>query len=871
VSVERVRNFQKADGATNAGLTNTTLAGTIVGAPNGSWGWEQFQFPGSGALSEFWRSDVLHVANVVPNSRYGGGTLPPAREGFYMARFELIDDNDGGGGFGNQRAQIHGGITYSEGMERYFGFSIFIPSDWTERGTGTGFHWNIPWQLHHFPGSGQAPINLILSSQDAPGANWTNNSNVRWAIGWNTGTDPNGFTYSYTPIAALTKGIWTNFVVHVVFSTNAAVGLTEVWIGGNKLFSQHHATLYPGSSNYEQYGAYRESGISGSQVHYIQSVRVATTFAEADPASYTSSPPPTPAPTSSGLVSTLGTVTSPARTAGTVGQSAQGSGWGSMGTNFKFVRKITVGDTDVDLKNVKMVVDGNRAAGTTATKWKALLFADNSGVPGALTATGTEQTIALAAAAATQTSPFSAAQRLTRLTSYWIGFHADSGNAGRFASTTGSAGSSEYWNTDTYADGATDPFGTGTAGVASVDSIWGDINLVASATSSVSLSFDPTLVFFQVTDAGLEGLGSLQALGFGWAISGFQCSSSYQSLDNQATQATSRAMHGTSAIMLVGSAGTWPNDVVRGTVTLRGGGFDVAWDTTDTRAHVVQWLAFGGSDLRVASGTFVASTAAPPVNQDITGLSFTPSAVLAMNARFAGALPGGANGVKFGLGVGVSSTKRAGIAVSAGSANPSSVAQWQADDSFIFGFAATTETADIKGDYVGIANGFRVAWSDTPSTAHNIAWLAINAPFVELLTTPTEPLVTGAQSIPFGFLPDGFMLFGCNAARNTAVDATQQRLSLALSDGVNGSGVWAGETDNVSPTQTNSGEWTSRLFQQRSARTTNDSYSTFTSVDATGATHTWQQVDGVAKEFIAFAIAGNTATESLRSLLGVGT
>jgi hypothetical protein len=304
-SVIFVGNFEPADGATNAGVTNT---GTT------SPGYEQFGAP-SGA-------QYVNAYNVQsqPNPSYPNPTGETPKQGTYNGRCEIRDNGDLL--FGNQHAQFQiSGSTRSflshitPDIEHYVGYSIFVPTNYTEFGSGTGFHWNIPWQWHHGvqadgtdpATTGQAPINTNISSQtNGPGTNWTNNSDLRWQI--NLTTDSlQGNDYDWYRFGLVNKGVWTNFIWHLYWSPDTAKAITECWIDGVRVLSSTptgttltnlshgsagrgvHQNMYLAENgtgyriNYVQFGQYREANITGTSVLKFDAVKVGTTYASVDP------------------------------------------------------------------------------------------------------------------------------------------------------------------------------------------------------------------------------------------------------------------------------------------------------------------------------------------------------------------------------------------------------------------------------------------------------------------------------------------------------------------------------------------------------------------------------------------------------------
>jgi hypothetical protein len=96
--------------------------------------------------------------------------------------------------------------------------------------------------------------------------------------------------------------------------------------------------------------------------------------------------------------------------------------------------------------------------GSSAANIKGVIYADSSGVPGALKATGTAVSLSISQSASWVDLPFASAIDLTTA-DWWLGIIGDSGATTVFARVTYGSGFSRY-NVDTYSDGPSDPAGT---------------------------------------------------------------------------------------------------------------------------------------------------------------------------------------------------------------------------------------------------------------------------------------------------------------------------------------------------------------------------------------------------------------------------
>lgn len=147
----------------------------------------------------------------------------------------------------------------------------------------------------------------------------------------------------------------------------------------------------------------------------------------------------------------------------------------AAGANQLVLRKFTA-EVGATLNSVSIVP----GATSGTAKFKAVLYADSSGSPGALTATGTE--VVGCTSGNTLTLPFSAGQTLTGVTDYWVGYITDTSVViQRFDSTT-TLGQSKA---NTYASGAPNPAGAMTINQPTWQ-IWGNLTAPAANWAQVN-------------------------------------------------------------------------------------------------------------------------------------------------------------------------------------------------------------------------------------------------------------------------------------------------------------------------------------------------------------------------------------------------
>ena len=166
----------------------------------------------------------------------------------------------------------------------------------------------------------------------------------------------------------------------------------------------------------------------------------------------------------------------------------------------------TFGDTTIEAGTFTGQVDQKRAyrsvltedgvvssvsiymtGGTSAQVYKAVIYGDTAGAPGALLWTSAEQTCGVSQAAGWVVISVSPGLSLTAGT-YYLGFIAGTVTGWMTLQWVAGAGTNQYWSTDTYSDGATDPFGTPTGSDSTNISIYATYAASAVPLSRVAMA-----------------------------------------------------------------------------------------------------------------------------------------------------------------------------------------------------------------------------------------------------------------------------------------------------------------------------------------------------------------------------------------------
>jgi hypothetical protein len=177
-----------------------------------------FLQPGPVGAAILWRGDfetgdvrqwneLLNAANTTPPRV----TLVdfPVRDGKRAARVEVRNDNLWSNGLNRVELGHHPDPTTFQGSDRYYAFSVLVPADgsWGAREKQIGY-----WEADVIY---RQVMSFVVDGRDVQLVTRVPRDNVLWK-----------------GAGALTPGVWHDFVLHVRWSTNAALGFVELFFDG---------------------------------------------------------------------------------------------------------------------------------------------------------------------------------------------------------------------------------------------------------------------------------------------------------------------------------------------------------------------------------------------------------------------------------------------------------------------------------------------------------------------------------------------------------------------------------------------------------------------------------------------------------------
>ena len=149
------------------------------------------------------------------------------------------------------RTQVSGGSGNTDvvaGLERWYGFKVYIPSTYGFPGS-SGFQ-GI-WQMHASPYNGSPATNIGLrtgSPWATPGADGV--KRIRWQT-------PGGWSLWEAPCPL---DQWFDVVVHIIYNTNPTLSTVEIWLNGVQQTFTHTGTEHSEGTNYVTTGANLANG-----------------------------------------------------------------------------------------------------------------------------------------------------------------------------------------------------------------------------------------------------------------------------------------------------------------------------------------------------------------------------------------------------------------------------------------------------------------------------------------------------------------------------------------------------------------------------------------------------------------------------------
>lgn len=331
--------------------------------------------------------------------------------------------------------------------------------------------------------------------------------------------------------------------------------------------------------------------------------------------------------------------------------------------------------------------------------------------------------------------------------------------------------------------------------------------------------------------------------GFGVGISSSdRRAAGNQSIDNIASsqnQAWNQNAH-----CIYAAAGSPRADYV-GAIT---DGFRINW--VNGTSIIVNYMAIGGTDItNVKSGALASPTTGG--NNTFTGVGFEGTCLIAWAGKYStDNLDQSTNGAAF-IGFATSSSDQGCIAWrNKNAANPQVAKHRQSKTKVAL--SLTDSGVFAEASFVGFtSDGFTWNFSTAPTSADIFYYVVLRGPRFKV-SNFLQPTSTGNQTLTGSpFTPKGaLMLSGNDTAGNDDSTLANAQMSLGAASGSSERGcIWAGELDNVSPTQSDHNLDRTKIIKMISPGTTTvNAAADHVSFNNDGQTINWTSADATQRE-----------------------
>lgn len=375
--------------------------------------------------------------------------------------------------------------------------------------------------------------------------------------------------------------------------------------------------------------------------------------------------------------------------------------------------------------------------------------------------------------------------------------------------------------------------------------------------SVTGIGFIPKLVIFWWNILTADGNGADFTVGIGVGVSSSdRRASGNWSTDNLTT--SQNAAWNQNNVCIYAPGGTPRADFV----SQDSDGFTVNW--LAATSAVFNFLALGGSDFTDAkTGVIAAKTSTG--NQAYTGVGFQPTALILFAGKFSTEpLDQSTNGAAV-IGFATGASDRGHIAWrNKNAANPQIAKHRQSKTKIV----SSLSDAGVftEADFVSFdSDGFTLNFTTAGGTADILYYIALRGPRFKV-SNFVQPGTTGNQTLSgAGFTPKAALFLSANdtAGNDDATNANAQ-MSLGAATGASErSCIWAGETDNVSPTQADRNLDRTKLIKMIAPNTlTVNAAADHVSFNSDGEVINWTTADATARETLVLWIGDAPAVSS---------
>ncbi len=308
-------------------------------------------------------------------------------------------------------------------------------------------------------------------------------------------------------------------------------------------------------------------------------------------------------------------------------------------------------------------------------------------------------------------------------------------------------------------------------------------------------------------------------------------------------------------------------------VSMDADGFTINITTTNGTAHIVNYVALGGSDItNVAIKEFTTKTSTG--SQAYTGVGFKPDMLFVMSSSATSSPLSNGTGM-LGIGFGTGASNRGAVGLRIGSGVSTQIDEkTQKTDKIID--VTNGGASFLSADLTSLDNdGFTLNYTTASGTTRYAYALCIKGGRFKVASF-NQPTSTGSQAITgVGFSPSAVILASWNSATSSSIVSDQK---LSIGAGTSSSsrfGLWEGDQNGtVGAQQSNSNLDRTKILKMMAHANspTIDAAADLTSLDSDGFTLNWSTADATAREILYLAMGSAASGRLSRSpaLAGLG-
>lgn len=299
-------------------------------------------------------------------------------------------------------------------------------------------------------------------------------------------------------------------------------------------------------------------------------------------------------------------------------------------------------------------------------------------------------------------------------------------------------------------------------------------------------------------------------------------------------------------------------------VSLDSDGFTINWSNAVGSAFLIEYIAIGGSGVDAKVFRYSHSTAAVGTDVAVTGVGFTPKALIVSTTGAAGAVPQGDSAqMIFTLGAAGSAASEAWVAATQRD-NQAASSAGQSSRQHLLGSPSVVSigTIDWEDDLLTFdSDGFTYDIANGGAGADVIYAIALGgADLLVDFRAVAQPTSTGTTDVTVGFAPKALLGFGgSDLTAFAGSNALDDALQIGLADSSSEASVFWRDVDAADPMDVSTGHSQTKFLRVLDAAQATLAECDHT-VDSDGYELVWTTVDAIARQVFVLAIGSPPPT-----------